>query len=122
MSGKKQHFIPQSLLRGFETETRTGHRLWVHHRNRGTFEANVQDVAASRFFYSEPRAEGAPETLDDQITAYESRLADLLKWLKVAPEGNSSTTPKLGRSWRIRRFEPKRRGTSLARPCSRPCG
>ncbi|MET4685182.1 hypothetical protein [Brevundimonas faecalis] len=59
----------------------------LRYRNRGTFEANVQDVAASRFFYSEPRAEGASETLDDQITAYESRLADLLKWLKVAPEG-----------------------------------
>lgn len=87
MSGKKQHFIPQSLLRGFATQTRGGHRLWVHHRDRGTFEANVQDVAASRFFYSGPRAEGEPQTLDDQITAYETRLADLLKSLKDTPEG-----------------------------------
>jgi len=87
MSGKKQHFIPQSLLRGFATETRKGHRLWVHHRKRGVFEANVQDVAASRFFYSALRTEGAPETLDDRITAYESRLAEHLRMLRASPEG-----------------------------------
>lgn len=90
MSGKKQHFIPQCLLRGFAAQTRGVHRLWVHHRDRGTFEANVQDVAASRFFYSGPRAESEPQTLDDQITAYETRLADLLKSLKDAPEGQLS--------------------------------
>ncbi|QYC11486.1 DUF4238 domain-containing protein [Brevundimonas nasdae] len=87
MSGKKQHFIPQSLLRGFATETRKGHRLWVHHRERGVFEANVQDAAAARFFYSELRTEGAPATLDDRITAYESRLAEHLKMLTASPEG-----------------------------------
>lgn len=87
MSGRKQHFIPQSLLRGFATETRKGHRLWVHHRERGVFEANAQDIAASRFFYSELRTKGAPETLDDRITAYESRLAEHLRMLRAAPEG-----------------------------------
>lgn len=87
MSGKKQHFIPRSLLRGFAAETRKGHRLWVHHRERGVFEANVQDAAAARFFYSELLTEGAPETLDDRITAYESRLAEHLQMLRASPEG-----------------------------------
>ncbi|MNS61804.1 hypothetical protein D3C72_948420 [compost metagenome] len=87
MSGKKQHFIPQVLLRGFARETRGNHRLWVHHRDRGTFESNVQDVAASRFFYSGPRAENAPATLDDRITAYEDQLAKHLATLRRAPPG-----------------------------------
>jgi len=87
MSGRKQHFIPQVLLRGFARETRGVHRLWVHHRERGSFASNVQDVAASRDFYSFPGAAGAEPTLDDRITRHENRMASDLAFLRQAPPG-----------------------------------
>lgn len=68
VSGRKQHFIPQALQRGFTREIRGTYRVWVHHRERGVYESNVADVAASRDFYSEPALEAGPRTLDDRIT------------------------------------------------------
>lgn len=87
MSGRKQHFIPQVLQRGFAREIRGTYRVWVHHRERGVYESNVADVAASRDFYSEPALEAGPRTLDDRITGYENRLTENLSRLRTAPEG-----------------------------------
>lgn len=91
MSGRKQHFIPKVLLRGFARDVRGTERLWVHHRERGAFESNVLDVAASRDFYSTPSGEAGAWTLDDQITDYENQLAENLARLRTAPEGPVDT-------------------------------
>lgn len=70
MSGRKQHFIPQVLQRGFAREIRGTCRLWVHHRGRGVYESNVADVAPSRDFCSERALKAGSRNLDDRITGY----------------------------------------------------
>lgn len=91
MSGRKQHFIPRVLLRGFAREIRGTERVWVRHRERGAFESNVLDVAASRDFYSAPAGDAVSLTLDDRITDYENQLAEALGRLRTAPEGPVDT-------------------------------
>lgn len=91
MSGRKQHFIPKVLLRGFAREIRGSERVWVNHRERGAFESNVLDVAASRDFYSAPAGDAVSLTLDDRITDYENQLAESLGRLRTAPEGPVDT-------------------------------
>lgn len=93
MSGRKQHFIPQVLQRGFAREIRGTYRVWVHHRERGVYESNVADVAASRDFYSEPSLKVGSQTLDDQITDHENRLTETLSRLRTALEGPVDADP-----------------------------
>lgn len=86
MSGRKQHHIPQSLLRGFETPS-TGKKtqVWVFSK-RKKFKSPTEDVAAERHFYSELSNDGT-QTLDDKITAYEMEFANQLSLLRAVPNG-----------------------------------
>jgi hypothetical protein len=81
VAGKKQHHIPQSVQRGFLFDTK-GERTYVHRREGGIFPKVISDVAAQRFFYSRLSDDGS-KTLDDEITAYESRLGGLLIKLRA---------------------------------------
>lgn len=79
MAGRKQHYIPQSLLRGFGKQGKGGKvQVIVYARDRGVFYSASDGVAAQRHFYSEPAAHGGSLTLDDKITHYETRLANTL--------------------------------------------
>lgn len=86
MSGRKQHFIPQSLLKGFG---RTGKgdkvQVIVYSHDHGIFPAATEGVAAQREFYSKLAVEG--DTLDDKITAYETPLAETLSALRNLGDG-----------------------------------
>lgn len=80
MSGSKQHYIPQLLLRRFG-RPRPGRdkvQVWVYPADRPPFFSATDGVAAQRFFYS---ALSDAETLDDRITRHEDAvstdLADL---------------------------------------------
>jgi hypothetical protein len=86
MSGRKQHHIPQSVLRGFETPS-TGRKshVWVFSK-RKKYKSPTDDVAAERHFYSELSTDGT-QTLDDLITANETSLANGLSLLRNAPDG-----------------------------------
>lgn len=79
MSGRKQHFIPQSLLRGFGRKGK-GDKIQVvaYTHDRGVFKAATDGIGAERNFYSELALEPGEDTLDDKITAYETPLADVL--------------------------------------------
>lgn len=89
MAGRKQHHIPQFLLRGFETES-TGRKCQVRVFSKSkTFTAPIDDVAAERHFYSELVADGS-KTVDDLITAYENSLADKLAELRSVPNGEET--------------------------------
>lgn len=75
MSGIKQHYIPRLLLRTFRLNA-VGKVAQVRVFRAGrNYTANVDDVAAERFFYSELPRDTDDETLDDQITRYENQLA-----------------------------------------------
>lgn len=69
MSGRKQHFIPQTVLRGFAAaKSGKATQVYVFSKGKPAYLSATQGVAAQRDFYSRPSDE---ETLDDRITAYE---------------------------------------------------
>lgn len=81
MSGRKQHYIPQVLLKGFSSDPEAkSPQIFVYSRQRGVYKTNTRDTAAEREFYS-PIIEGE-RTLDDSITEYEGELAQSLAILK----------------------------------------
>lgn len=82
MAGRKQHYIPQCFLRGFEA-SRSGKvtQVIVFRHGRKPYLSGISDVAAQRDFYSGLPGEGQ-KTLDDVITEYENRLGSLLSELR----------------------------------------
>ncbi|MEC5318737.1 DUF4238 domain-containing protein [Brenneria populi subsp. brevivirga] len=87
MSGKKQHYIPQTLLKGFIT-SQNGKRgqAWVYKNGNQPYLSSITDIAAKRFFYSD-LSQGISKTLDDKITDYENRLGPLLYTLRATGNG-----------------------------------
>jgi Protein of unknown function (DUF4238) len=89
MSGRKQHHIPQSVLRAFETPSKGKKiQVWVFSK-RNKFKAPVDDVAAERHFYSELSTDGT-KTLDDLITDYENGFTSQISSLRSVPVGASA--------------------------------
>ncbi|HEY0958264.1 MAG TPA: DUF4238 domain-containing protein [Novosphingobium sp.] len=87
MSGKKQHFIPQSLLSGFGFQKRDRTYVVAYTYDRGTFTPAIDGIGAERYFYSELAVDGATETLDDKITNYEQSFPKLLSALRSLNDG-----------------------------------
>lgn len=87
MSGRKQHFIPQSLLKGFAT-TSTGKKAQVVVYRFGgiDFVAATDGIGAERHFYSELDVGGNEETLDDKITDHETSISEILDALRSADD------------------------------------
>jgi hypothetical protein len=86
MSGRKQHYIPQSLLRRFgRTSKRRTVQVTVYSRDRGIFTTATSRIAAERDFYSEDAEPAEQKTLDDHITDFEYYLAKVLAALDTAP-------------------------------------
>lgn len=82
MSGHKQHFIPQSLLKGFGFTKGKSTYVVAYTYDRGTFTPATDGIGAERHFYSELAVKGEIETLDDRITAYETPFASVLSDLR----------------------------------------
>lgn len=72
MAGRKQHYLPQHLLRGFEA-SKAGKKIQVvvYKKDAPPYTTSTEGVAAQRDFYSQP-GDGVIDTLDDMITAFES--------------------------------------------------
>ncbi|CAN7337894.1 DUF4238 domain-containing protein [Polaromonas sp. LjRoot131] len=86
MAGRKQHYLPQHLLRGFEA-SRTGKKSQVVVNKKGTtaYKTSTEGVAAQRDFYSQP-GDGVTDTLDDIITDFESTIFNpFLDRVRTAP-------------------------------------
>ena len=91
MSGRKQHFIPQSLLKGFgRPGKRDKVQVIVYTHDHGIFHAATDGVAAQREFYSKLAVEAEGGTLDDKITAYETPLANTLTTLRNLADGEAA--------------------------------
>lgn len=85
MAGRKQHHIPQSLLRGFGKKgSGKSILVTVYNRDGRIFITSTTGVAAKRDFYSEP---SAGTTLDDKITDFEQTLGPILDGLREHPLG-----------------------------------
>lgn len=85
MAGRKQHFIPQALQRGFGVVKGKSTRVYVFKKGQEPYRSSTEGVAAQRDFYSEPSDE---QSLDDKITTYEGTvLAPAVAALREAPAG-----------------------------------
>lgn len=73
MSGKRHHFIPQFLQRGFASHnTNKDYYTWVYRRGDiNPFNTNIKNVGLEGYFY----AENKESTLDDIITDAETEYA-----------------------------------------------
>src|SRR3954451_2575706 len=96
MSGRKQHFIPQSLLRGFGVERSKKTYVVAYTYDRGIFAPPTDGIGAERSFYSELDVERTSETLDDRITDYEQRIPAVLNQLRqVSAEADPAVAAEL---------------------------
>ncbi|GKS86101.1 hypothetical protein AVMA1855_18135 [Acidovorax sp. SUPP1855] len=85
MAGRKQHFIPQALQRGFGQAKGKKTQVYVFKKGSEPYLSSTEGVAAQRDFYSEPSDE---ETLDDRITKYEKLvLSPAVTALRESPLG-----------------------------------
>ncbi len=94
MSGRKQHFIPQSLLRGFGFTKGKNTYVVAYTFDRGIFTPGTDGIGAEREFYSELHAEGVGETLDDKITNYEQQFPDILAEFRSLNDGEQADANK----------------------------
>lgn len=89
VSGRKQHYIPQSLIREFSAFS-TGKiaKVWVYTKDKSAYLASSKDVAARRHFYSKvPPTPKGLKTLDDHITDYENELVLRLSSIRTISAG-----------------------------------
>ena len=89
MSGKKQHFIPQVLLRGFGIPRNKKTYVYVFPYERPIFEVATDGVGAARYFYSKLNEDNDEKTLDDKITEYENSQKAILLKLREQPKNEA---------------------------------
>ena len=86
MSGKRQHFIPQFLLRGFSSRESKEVFTWLYRKSNVPFETNIKNVGVEGKFYTTEQ----DFSLDDAITNLEPHYAELIGKLREAPSGSIS--------------------------------
>lgn len=85
MAGKRQHYLPRLLQRGFLAEL-DGERTWLHRAGGPARLVGIKDVGTEDWFYSRKGAPGEL-TLDDAITAFEQDLGNDVAILRTTPPG-----------------------------------
>ena len=89
MAGKRQHYIPRLLQRGFIANPRDkAEQTWLHRQGIGAKLVGIGDIGVADWFYSRKSLNGQP-TLDDAITEYESDLANRVQSLREAAVGTT---------------------------------
>lgn len=94
MSGRKQHFIPQSLLRGFALSKGKNHYVVAYTHDRGIFTPGTDGIGAEHNFYSELDVLGVGDTLDDKITDYEQSFPHILAEFRSLSNGGQADAGK----------------------------
>lgn len=84
MSGRRHHFIPQFLQRGFASHsTNKDSYTWVYRKGEiNPFNSNIKNIGIESDFYSEEKE----TTLDDAITKAESEFASFIDDLRKAED------------------------------------
>lgn len=89
MSGKRQHYIPQFLQRGFlAADALPAERTWLHRRGTSPRLVGIRDVGVEDWFYSRRSTDGLA-TLDDTITALEQEFGKEISILRRSSPGTS---------------------------------
>lgn len=79
MAGKRQHFIPQFLQKGFASHV-VGAQVftWVYRKGIKPFNPNIKNVGVEGYFYSE----SDDQKLDEAITASEESFSFIVSSLR----------------------------------------
>lgn len=86
MAGKRQHYVPRLLQRGFlHDPEEESQRTWLHRRGVKASLGPIKRVGAGKWFYSRS-LDGQP-TLDDLITMLESDLGTTIGCMRGALPG-----------------------------------
>lgn len=89
MAGKRQHYIPRLLQRGFlHSASDKAELTWLHRRGFNARLVGIRDVGVEEWFYSR-KSYGGKQTLDDVITELEHDLAASVESLRASVPGNS---------------------------------
>lgn len=94
MSGKRQHFIPQFLQRGFSSHSDSGkYYTWVFRKDSSPFNTNIKNIGIENEFYT---LDGNSK-VDEKITKLENSLGRLIFKIRNEPFGKLefSKIPKL---------------------------
>ena len=104
MAGKKQHFVPQFLQRGFvstepehigfgrkpKKEKKKKSKVWVFDRGKKAYLTSVENKGAERYFYGVEDSEA-----DTRITDAESEYAELVNELRTYTVNTCLSSKKL---------------------------
>jgi hypothetical protein len=83
MTGKRQHYIPRLLQRGFlHDPNEEAERTWLHRRDAEPKLVGIRDVGVEDWFYSR-KPDGSKRTLDDAITEFEGDLSATVNALRA---------------------------------------
>ncbi|WP_153716176.1 DUF4238 domain-containing protein [Eikenella corrodens] len=77
MAGKRQHYIPQFLQRGFTIE-KNGAKTWVARVDRNPYQSNIQNVGVEGYFYTKENN----IIVDELITKEEEIISKTVNSLK----------------------------------------
>lgn len=89
MAGKRQHYVPRLLQRGFLADPAgEAERTWLHRPGVAARIVGIGDVGVEDWFYSRKSAAGEP-TLDDAITAFEKDLGNDVAILRGTAPGTT---------------------------------
>ncbi|WP_142848747.1 DUF4238 domain-containing protein [Telmatospirillum sp. J64-1] len=87
MAGKRQHYVPRLLQRGFlHDPAEKAERTWLHRPHTPPKLVGIRDVGVGDWFYSEKSLDGLP-TLDDEITALEGDLSAVVNDMRARQPG-----------------------------------
>lgn len=79
MTGKRQHYIPRLLLRGFASSAKGRFpQTIVHHKDRRLFRVPVEGIGVESYFYSSGDVSSDPVDVDQKITEYEQEIAPII--------------------------------------------
>jgi hypothetical protein len=89
MAGKRQHYVPRLLQRGFlHDPSDEAERTWLHRRGADARLVGISDVGVEDWFYSRRSLDATP-TLDDAITDLERDLGASVGALRASTPGGS---------------------------------
>lgn len=87
MAGRRQHYVPQFLQRGFLVDAdEEAERTWLHRRSAEARLVGIRDVGVREYFYSKLSTDGSA-SLDDLITSQERGLDADLASMRSTPAG-----------------------------------
>lgn len=89
MSGKRQHYLPRFLLKGFASRMeRNEAYTWVYYLGKEPYETNIRNIGLERYFY------GAHQSAADAaITGAETAYSDLLFQLREETTNRELNNP-----------------------------